>query len=211
MPFVELETWLQQHLPDLVNQELNPGATESELATLASTIGQQLPEGFCALYRWHNGQAGKLSIPGPFYGLDFLPLEKVAEHWQDWQEILTEHGAGADTYATSTPPGAITCTYANRGWIPFAYDWGGNYLGIDLAPDKQGTYGQVINFGRDEDNKYVLAPDIPTFIRWMLKQLAGGNFKFVEMEDGGLSWDTLDPPKSHFLDTLPIFFGEQAP
>lgn len=36
-------------------------------------------------------------------------------------------------------------------------DAGGNHIGIDLAPDRNGVVGQVIIFGCDEKIKYVVA------------------------------------------------------
>ncbi|MFJ9499072.1 SMI1/KNR4 family protein [Brevibacillus centrosporus] len=53
----------------------------------------------------------------------------------------------------------------NRYWLPISKDWGGNHLGLDLDPDEQGRMGQVINFGRDEEVKYVVALSL-RFIRF---------------------------------------------
>lgn len=58
---------------------------------------------------------------------------------------------------TSTPPGAIKTKYFHIKWIPVISDHGGNYIGIDLDPDDKGTKGQVIIFGRDEEDMFVLA------------------------------------------------------
>jgi cell wall assembly regulator SMI1 len=57
----------------------------------------------------------------------------------------------------SQPAGAIQKAYAHPAWIPLARDWGGNYLATDLAPGPNGTWGQIIIFGRDYDCKYVVA------------------------------------------------------
>ncbi|KAH7553208.1 hypothetical protein J3E72DRAFT_217331 [Bipolaris maydis] len=57
----------------------------------------------------------------------------------------------------SQPPNAIQKAYAHPAWIPLARDWGGNYLAVDLAPGPNGTWGQIIIFGRDYDRKYVVA------------------------------------------------------
>lgn len=47
-------------------------------------------------------------------------------------------------------------------------------VGVDLDPGEQGTVGQIINFGRDEDNKLVLAPNLAAFIPRYLTALADG-------------------------------------
>lgn len=57
----------------------------------------------------------------------------------------------------SQPPNAVQKAYAHPAWIPLARDWGGNYLAADLAPGPNGTWGQIIIFGRDYDCKYVVA------------------------------------------------------
>lgn len=57
----------------------------------------------------------------------------------------------------SQPPNAVQKAYAHPAWIPLARDWGGNYLAVDLAPGPNGTWGQIIIFGRDYDCKYVVA------------------------------------------------------
>ncbi|EDU40469.1 glucan synthase-1 [Pyrenophora tritici-repentis Pt-1C-BFP] len=57
----------------------------------------------------------------------------------------------------SQPPNAVQKAYAHPAWIPLARDWGGNYLATDLAPGPNGTWGQIIIFGRDYDCKYVVA------------------------------------------------------
>ena len=64
----------------------------------------------------------------------------------------------------SFPEGAIQLDYINRGWIPLSRDGGGNHIGVDLSPGPKGTKGQVINFGRDEREKCVLAASWGEFL-----------------------------------------------
>jgi len=47
-------------------------------------------------------------------------------------------------------------------------DLGGNYIGIDLDPDTNGIKGQVIIFGRDEEDMIVLANSWDEFLDWNL-------------------------------------------
>ncbi|TNH02471.1 hypothetical protein FHQ26_04945 [Testudinibacter sp. TR-2022] len=61
---------------------------------------------------------------------------------------------------TSTPKNAIQKKYFHYKWLPIFSDGGGNYLGIDLDPDTKGKKGQVINFGRDEEDMFVLAQSL---------------------------------------------------
>ena len=206
----ELENWLKIHLPE-VAIDLNPGATENELQRLTDAIGVQLPNDFMQLYAWHNGQ-GMSVKSGLWYGLIFLSLDHVQSQCEMWKKSLEESTQESLTNLAgcmkSTPPGFVKRQYANPHWVPFAYDWGGNYLGIDLSPDEKGTYGQVINFGRDEERKIAVAPSIRSFLSWMNNELSAGNFNIKEESGGGRSFNTLRPQKSHFLDSLAVMFPE---
>lgn len=204
-----LDHWLNAHVPDVAD-DLAPGCSEHALAALEQQLGTVLPDDFKALYRWHDGQRDEVNS-GPFYGLSFLSLDKVKAHWQSWNSVIEENTADdlqdLSEFCTSQPPDAIKCTYANKGWIPFAYDYGGNHLGIDLDPGKQGRVGQVINFGRDEDNKFVVAPSVHAFIQWLVEQLESGNALIREEDDGGHSLNTKTPESSHFLDAVAVIFA----
>jgi len=206
-----LENWLKTHLPEVID-DLKPGATAAALDDFASTLGLRLPADFVQLYRWHDGQEMAVNT-GPWYGLNFLPLARVQSECEMWRDVRKEMDpeslADLDSQMQSTPAGHVKKQYANALWIPFAYDWGGNYLGIDLDPDVQGTYGQVISFGRDEERKIAVAPSIAAFVDWMLAELDAGNFHLQEEDDGGRSFNTLRPQKFHFLDSLADLFPER--
>ncbi|WP_234085666.1 SMI1/KNR4 family protein [Azonexus sp. R2A61] len=206
----EFEVWLKSHLPE-VAADLNAGATEEELERFSITLGVTLPDDFMRLYAWHNGQ-GRRTNAGPWYGLGFLPLDRIQQECEMWRQVLKESSQESLTSLASrmksTPPGYVKKQYANDCWIPFAYDWSGNYLGIDLSPDEYGSYGQVINFGRDEERKIAVSPSIGTFIDWMVSELGSGNFNIKEESDGGRSFNTLRPEKYHFLDALAVLFPE---
>jgi cell wall assembly regulator SMI1 len=72
---------------------------------------------------------------------------------------------------TSTPENAIKKKYFYHKWLPLFSDYGGNYIGIDLDPDKNGTKGQVINFGRDEQDMFVLAENLESFFDKMITEI----------------------------------------
>lgn len=206
-----LEKWLQANLPE-VYDDLAPGCSEADLAAFEEDIGTPLPEGFKTLYRLHDGQRGAIHT-GPFFGLDFLSLAQARQHWQSWKEVVAECSPedmkGASMFSKSAKPDAVQAIYANTLWIPFAYDHGGNHLGVDLDPGARGTLGQVINFGRDEDEKFVVATSIEAFLAWLVEQFESGNAAIREEDDGGRSLNTKTPDKLHFLDSVRILFASQ--
>jgi cell wall assembly regulator SMI1 len=196
--WLTLEHWLAQQLPEVL-ADLNPGCSNDELTDLEYCLNCKLPEDFKALYRRHNGQKGETT--GLFCGLPFLCTIALYEQWSGWRE-LSEEDFATEITGSSYPNGAIKPTYINLKWIPLAYDGGGNHLGIDLDPGSAGVVGQVINFGRDEDNKFVLACSLTDFMAWMLTQYQTGNYQSSER-----SLALKEPPNSHFLDVVPRLFG----
>ncbi|MGE8468367.1 MAG: SMI1/KNR4 family protein [Pseudomonas putida] len=206
-----LEKWLQAHLPE-VREDLAPGCSEAAITEFEREVGRALPESLKDLYRLHDGQKGAVNA-GPFYGLNFLPLAGARSHWESWKSIVDEWSPAemteASAFSSSATPGAVQALYANPYWIPFAYDYGGNHLGVDLDPGARGTVGQVINFGSDEEEKFVVASSVAAFMEWLVDQLESGNFAIREEDDGGRSLNTKEPEKFHFLDAVPTLFASQ--
>jgi cell wall assembly regulator SMI1 len=206
-----LEKWLSEYLPEVLD-DLRPGASLEMVQQLESAIGVRLPDSFKNLYLWHDGQ-NMSTRTGPWYGLRFLPVNRIQKEYEMWQQVLRDSSEESlislNAIMKSTPQQFVKREYANLKWIPFAYDNGGNYLGIDLDPDIQGTVGQVINFGRDEERKIAIADSLESYLDWMLQKLVDGNFIVTLEADGGRSFNTSNPQKAHFLDSLAIMFPEK--
>lgn len=206
-----LEEWLETNLPE-VHADLAAGCTEVAIAEFEMLVGKAFPEGLKDLYRAHDGQRGATNT-GPFYGLIFLPIADAKNHWAAWKKIVDETSPedmkGASMFSKSAMVGGVKEIYANKYWIPFAYDHGGNHLGVDLDPGPRGTFGQVINFGRDEDEKFVVASSVARFLEWLADQLESGNSNIRRENDGGRSLNTKVPEKLHFLDSVKILFASQ--
>ncbi len=202
--YTNLESWFSQNLPELV-QDFNSSASLESIKNLEKLVWQELPSEFHELYSWHDGQRKNIHT-WPWYGLSFLTIEEVFRHWEVWHDLKDDSASMVDKYMTSTPKNCIKCNYKNHNWIPFWYDYGGNFLWIDLSPDTWGTRGQVINFWRDEDDKYVIASGIQEFVKWLYSELSAGNYNIQVEADGGRSFNTLNPLKYHFLDSVKIIF-----
>ncbi len=101
-------------------------------------------------------------------------LEKAGYNWDELHVIAFSDGDHhvsrkdfdfiAGIPFTSFPEGAIKKKYFNPNWIPIIFDNLGNYIGIDLDPDVNGKVGQVINFGRDEEDMFVIADSFEKFL-----------------------------------------------
>ncbi|KAK6362000.1 Cell wall assembly regulator [Orbilia blumenaviensis] len=94
----------------------------------------------------------------------------------------------------SQPEGAVQKVYCHPGWIPLVRDWGGNNIGIDLAPGPAGKWGQVIMFGRDYDCKYVVAKSWASFLATVADDLEGSNW-YVDEDSGELKLRELKTTK----------------
>ncbi|NGZ74262.1 SMI1/KNR4 family protein [Saccharibacillus alkalitolerans] len=150
---------------------LNGPASEEAIAETERRIGRPLPEQMKRLYRIHDGEDHSY---GTVFGLEFLPLEEAAGRWEQWRDLID--GEDEESLrelagdAASVPEGAIRTVYASKGWIPVLFDGAGCFIGIDLDPGPAGKVGQIINFGRDEDEKVVLAEDLAGLLKMLAEQ-----------------------------------------
>lgn len=185
-----LETWCRAHVPGLLDT-LNPGASEKEITALERTIKQPLPADVRRSLAIHNGEPWRTSVDFIF-GLELLDIDRIAEEWELWSG-LTEYNDEFRSGMKSVPAGAIQLDYANLGWIPLTKAPGsGNHLGADLAPGSKGSMGQVINFGRDEREKCVLAESWGEFLLSYARFLESDDFKVIDAE--AKSWSVnFDP------------------
>ena len=115
-------------------------------------------------------------------------LEAEAFNWDEIDVAVYRNGRihanrkffdfNASLPLTSTPEGAIRKQYFHLKWVPVLSDYGGNYIGVDLDPGETGTKGQVIVFGRDEEDMFVLANSWGEFLAFVIKKIEGGGEEF---------------------------------
>ncbi|HEY9060006.1 MAG TPA: SMI1/KNR4 family protein [Pseudobacteroides sp.] len=150
---------------------LNPAVELKEVSTIEEKMGIQLPDELKSLYLCNNGE--KENLEGSILGLRFLSVGEMFLSWCDWLYVLKDKELmkACEKEAESVPENAVRKVYVNRKWIPFAHDQEGNYIGIDLDPDENGTVGQIINYGSDENRKYVIAKSLREFLFIMVKVL----------------------------------------
>jgi cell wall assembly regulator SMI1 len=201
-----LETFLNA-IPEL-RDDLQGGLPKEKWQILEQKIGVTLPDSLKDFYAVHDGQEGK-AAGGLFFGIEFIPFAEVLVQWEGWHTIIGDNTPEKlrEDYCydcKSLTPDAIKATYASNLWIPFAHDWGGNHLGIDLDPDAKGIVGQVINFGRDEEHKVVIANSFEIFIAWFVGVLEAGNYVINQEDKPWLQYG--GAPETHFLDTAKTLF-----
>lgn len=158
---------------------LNPGATANELAELEEHIQQTLPPALRVFLSEHNGQRANAPL-GLYLGREFLSTDGIRLQWDTWR-LIDEADMNADCaeFMSSEPPGTIKPMYTNRSWIPLTHDYGGNHVGLDFDPDTGGVAGQIIAYGRDEDQKRLLASSFNEFLPLMVAELRDADWSFA--------------------------------
>ena len=183
------------HLENYI--QLNSSATVTDFVKFKKETNFDFPFSLKPIYELNNGQGSGIGL---FFGLEFLSIDEIIKQWKIWHDIHQEELSGKyknlNQFCTSYPPKAIKVDYTNDKWIPFSHDNGGNHIGIDLDPDVAGKIGQIINFGRDEDNKIVIAENTQEFLKICLKIYESDDlYKQIE--------------KLHFIDYLKKEFREK--
>lgn len=159
---------------------VSPEAYNAFAREVKAVTGKSLPDEHGELYRQANGHASQFE--GVFMGMSLLSIEESAAIWK---ELQGHDGAEFDSECESIPANAIRLKHRNPGWIPLASDFSGNYIGIDLDPDSKGEVGQIINFGRDEEVKMVLAPTLKHLLIVVLQQFEAGKYRMEGEDESG--------------------------
>lgn len=207
-----MEAWLANNFPEALS-DLNAGCDESVIAEVDEKLGVRLPESLKHVYRLHDEQkTTDLSQVGIFYGVSFLSLKQMLSVWESWADLDRDCDVrlkdSLNKAQISFRPERLKALYMNSKWIPFAIIAESSYLGLDFDPEPEGTVGQVINFGRDEEQKTVLANSFGEFLEWYVSELERGNFVIVN--DRG--WTEFLPKdlSPRVLETGSPYLGEVA-
>ncbi|GAB4583756.1 SMI1/KNR4 family protein [Nocardia sp. IFM 10818] len=216
--------WLQDNVPHAY-ENLAPPATPAELDALQDHLGYQLPVEVRAVLAVHNGQRSTDTAERTEYAtpclptLSFLSTTLIQECWDRWNDLRDTPDLEQLQDIGDVFPGAaglVKPLYTSPGWIPLWSDpINADYIGLDLDPDIQGTPGQIINFGRDEERHFVCAPDYSSLLQILLDEVLTGAWPATKMEtelpDG--NWTDLPwfgNPDDHFFNALHTRFKSQT-
>ncbi len=184
-----IEACLAAFSPDLPGH-LRAGAKEKDVLAFEKAIRRELPQEVRQSFLTHDGQAAR-SWDAVINGITFFSVKESRAEWKMWVDLadrvedIDEHFRD---HGSSTPEAAIRLGYTSRDWIELASTGGSNYFGVDLGPGENGLRGQVINFGRDEEHKTVLAWSWGWFLHDLADEMERGNFRLGdgEAEEAGL-------------------------
>lgn len=154
---------------------LNPPATEIEIEELESLINTELPDDFKTLYKENNGEDESWFVGGVLCGMRMLTISQIKNELKRLKEIEDEFNFNSKWSGDIKPEGTIKSAAYLEKWIPVFSDNNGNFIGLDLTPDLKGEYGQIINFGTDEYDHFVIAKSLAEFIGFINIQFENGN------------------------------------
>lgn len=148
---------------------MNDGAAESELSGLEAAIGRSLPEDYKALYRWRNGLDEDADNFGNlFYGLSFIPLERVAAAFQSRAQ---DPELCPPVYAQAP---VKTDNVLNPYWLQLGFDGSHTWLCVDLDPAPAGSYGQVIFVDEVNESVFQVADSVTALLAQFADDLEQG-------------------------------------
>jgi cell wall assembly regulator SMI1 len=153
-----------------VTDNLYPGADDAAIERLRAGLTVPLPAEMEALYRANNGE-GRLGFD--YEGVELFwvynPIHVRGRNGYYFMPIDGVNGVISEFRRLPGPPwldhlGPVRP--ASDRWIPFANDFGGNFLCIDLDPDVGGTPGQIIEL--DGMSRKVVTSSLVEFLASLL-------------------------------------------
>lgn len=186
MIWEDLINWVKLNHPSLKDSFLEGRQCISHISVVDTEI--ILPDYLIEMYKITSGQ--KRNIDGAFFlDMSFITQKESIRLIEEFYEnIQLDNDLFNELDGDSIPKDAIYPRYMDYLRYPLAMDYGGNYIGIDYRPDTKGKVGQIINFGHDFGDRYVLAEDIEEFIYKLFCRLRDGRNTLVEIEPCYFEW-----------------------
>jgi cell wall assembly regulator SMI1 len=164
----KIETWLSKNAANVL-LSLADGATDEEIARAEEIMEIKFTEDFKASYRIHNGQKGNANT-GFINGWDFLSLIGIVSEWQDWVDM------GEFNEPFSKPEKGIKNDWFNNKWLPLTSNGNSDHHCLDLDPDQDGKYGQIIMLWHDDPLRSLQADNFTEFLSNFADDLENGGY-----------------------------------
>ncbi len=158
-----------------IDNALNPGAGEHEVLDAENKLQIKFPDDFVEFYQIHNGQDEMADYL--FYGHELLSMQRIISEWKIWKQLYDKGTFVKNGQSLkSKPDTGVKNDWWNPKWIPFTYDGRGNHYCLDLDPESEGTFGQVIVMYYDDPVRKICANSFTEFIKMYIEDLMNGNF-----------------------------------
>ncbi len=163
-PFIELNAsdnfeLIEQYFKALVKQNnlnvIEPKNNDAIYAEFENEAGFAFPAILKSFLTLHNGVENTA----------FMDAQRILKEWRDWQSIYNEW-TQEELFDTDNESNVKTLPmYVTPYWVPFFNLGGGNFIALDFVPNSQGTAGQVISFGADEQSAIYEAKTLSEFLK----------------------------------------------
>lgn len=166
-----IESWLKQNAPDHLS-DLQPGATDPDIKKAEQALSCELPGDVKESYRTHDGMRGGM---GPLVaGWSLLSLAMIVKEWKGLKKVSD---AGTFEGMNGSPDAKIKADWWNPRWIPVASNSSGDFLCVDLDPQRGGKSGQVISFLHADPARKLVAKDFKSWLTEFAADLEAGKYK----------------------------------
>ena len=168
--FCKIDNWLKGNADRILNCSLQSPANETLLKELEKITEKPLPQDFKQLYFWHNGMTEDENCGSLFYGMDFLPIEKIIAEQKRRIGSLNQ----GKIQLRKADNGIDISNLFNPGWVCFGFDGAHTWLYLDLAPTDKGTVGQIIFIDDEELTGILVAQSTADFVADFVNDLENG-------------------------------------
>ena len=180
-----LIVWAQANAPGML-EDLNPGASRSDIDELQRVMGIEMPESLANILMLNNGESD--GWPCKIFADHgaFLSTARIAEEWNSRIEIVEEmdnEEQDVDTLIAQgvmEVEGCVRPVMFDKSWIPFMDCNGDVFWAIDYAPAEGGRVGQVIRVDWECVSYKVIAPSFERFLESYVSELEAGRYPIVD-------------------------------
>ncbi|WP_406611344.1 SMI1/KNR4 family protein [Agarivorans sp. JK6] len=178
---------LKQIAPKIIDSLL-PAATHEEIEELQSLIKSPLPSDLITLYKETAGNDPE-SLGNFAYGVPFLNIQKLID-------VLRGFDFEDDSNALRFAEQGIRKEYTlSKSRIHIGDNWGNCVISVDLNPNENGDYGQVILVDYEMHVALKLASSVGEYIINFESDLIAGKYGLAEDAlDDGVHW--LEPERA---------------
>lgn len=160
-----IENWLAEHAPE-IKANLNPPATEVEIAEAESTLGVGFPTSVRESYRVHNGESGESD--GLFGLWRLLPLDKVVARSKELATLSKQYSFN------DFDPGLMIPILESSG--DFQY----------VESSKAGEESPVFEWWHESPSRETKAPGFGGFVDAFIEKLRRNGYVYLPGELKGL-------------------------
>lgn len=175
---------------------LPDGVSSDQIKEAEQQMCLVLPDDLKEVYRIHNGSSLISFFDFGYLMPLFIPLglskqaqnsyQEIVSKWKWYKEYLDE-GVYEGLSSFPVESTKIKSDHWNRKWIPITDNMAGDQLCIDLDPEIEGTYGQVIAWDHEAGATKVIAPSFQNWLEDLALQLESDMCVFDEVNYGTIT------------------------